>query len=224
MTQTPFHLDPMWCAHTGSVRMMRCGVRTRKMCVLCASGKVFCLQHPSVLHGAFVLGTRKLRFSAGATSVFSQSTCNRLTRGVRTRAAKLLSPCSVRPHGVALWRMVHERWDNRCYLDLGTTGKGLRSGRTQQTVTKCWRQRQWRKSQAGRNKCESRDVLAEQFNRCLGVVEPTGERTAACDQDSATRWKPTRAERHEPSTNARDCNKETASGIPQTSRVCKPHV
>ena len=30
MTQTLFHLEPMWYAHTGNVRMMRCGVRTRK--------------------------------------------------------------------------------------------------------------------------------------------------------------------------------------------------
>ena len=33
MTRT-FYLEPIWCAHTGNVRMMRCcGVRTRKMCV-----------------------------------------------------------------------------------------------------------------------------------------------------------------------------------------------
>ena len=40
MTQTLFHLEPMWCAHTANVRMMRCGDRTRKNVRVCASGKV----------------------------------------------------------------------------------------------------------------------------------------------------------------------------------------
>ena len=36
----------MWCLHTENVRMMRCGVRTRKMCVCARPVSWFCANPP----------------------------------------------------------------------------------------------------------------------------------------------------------------------------------
>ena len=65
LTQTPFHLEPMWGSHTGrNVRLMRCGARTRKSVRLRASGWAFCLQFDRTLNVG-LSGTALLK-----TSVF----------------------------------------------------------------------------------------------------------------------------------------------------------
>ena len=53
MTRNSFYHEPTWCAHTGNVRMMRCGVRTRKMCVCARPVRWFCVH---LLQGSFGSG------------------------------------------------------------------------------------------------------------------------------------------------------------------------
>ena len=55
MTRDSFYLDPMWCAHTGNVRMM---CATRK-CVVHASSWVFCVHRPVAFSELRLAGREK---------------------------------------------------------------------------------------------------------------------------------------------------------------------